>query len=101
MRVALFVTCLVDQLHPEVGRSTVRLLRRLGCHVSFPETQTCCGQPAFNAGFVRDARTAATALMDAFEGHEHVVTPSGSCAGMVHHGFEKLFAEDAALASRT
>ncbi len=100
MRVALFVTCLVDQLYPQVGVSTVRLLRRLGCSVTFPRAQTCCGQPAMNAGYTADARAAATAWLDAFEDAEWIVTPSGSCGGMVHHGFSSLFAADAALSAR-
>lgn len=100
MKVALFVTCLVDQLFPEVGVSTVRLLRRLGCEVAFPPAQTCCGQPAHNCGYAREARTLAAGMLEAFEGHEHVVTPSGSCAGMVQHAFPQLFADDARLAAR-
>ncbi len=107
MRVAIFVTCLVDQLCPEVGISMVRLLRRLGCTVDFPRGQTCCGQPAFNAGHHDEARVVARSLIDVLGHADHVVTPSGSCAGMVHHGFAALFAgEDTAarvrhLAERT
>lgn len=100
MKVALFVTCLVDQLFPEVGVSTVRLLRRLGCDVAFPPAQTCCGQPAHNCGYAREARTLAAGLVEAFEGYEHVVTPSGSCAGMVQHAFPQLFAGDVRRAER-
>jgi len=67
MNVSLFITCLADQVFPEVGVSTVRLLRRLGCTVDFPRAQTCCGQPLFNAGHVDDARAVARTLVDAFE----------------------------------
>lgn len=100
MNVALFVTCLVDQLFPQVGVSTVRLLRRLGCRVTFPEQQTCCGQPAWNSGYPDDARAGAAGLLDAFEDADCVVSPSGSCCGMVHHAYGELFQHDPALAER-
>jgi L-lactate dehydrogenase complex protein LldE len=100
MKVTLFVTCLVDQVRPEVGVATVRLLRRLGCEVAFPRAQTCCGQPFWNAGFRAEARAVARGLLDACEGAEAVVAPSGSCAGMVRHAFAGLFAGDPALEAR-
>lgn len=56
MKVSLFITCLADVFYPEVGRATVELLERLGCEVDFPVAQTCCGQPAFNSGFHREAK---------------------------------------------
>ena len=94
MKVSLFVTCLADQLSPRVGLATVKLLRRLGCEVAFPRAQVCCGQPAWNAGYAADARTVARGLLDAFAGAEHVVAPSGSCAGMIRHNYAELFAGD-------
>jgi L-lactate dehydrogenase complex protein LldE len=90
-RVSLFVTCLVDLLYPEVGESTVALLRDLGVSVDFPEGQTCCGQPAFNSGFPDDARPVAASLLDAMEGAEAVVSPSGSCTAMVRSYYPHLF----------
>jgi len=99
-KVALFITCIADQLFPDVGSATVRLLRRLGCDVSFPEAQACCGQPAFNSGYPDEARSAAERLLDAFEDAEFVVSPSGSCVGMAHHNYPRLFAGDAVLAER-
>ncbi len=100
IKVSLFITCLVDQLYPQVGVSMVRLLRRLGCTVEFPAAQTCCGQPAFNGGYVDEARSVARTMLDAFEDAEYVVTPSGSCAGMVHHYYPELFAGRSDLAKR-
>jgi L-lactate dehydrogenase complex protein LldE len=100
MNVSLFITCLADQVFPDVGVSTVRLLRRLGCTVDFPRAQTCCGQPLFNAGCVADARGVARTLVDAFEHSEHVVAPSGSCVGMVKHYFPEIFEGDPELAPR-
>jgi L-lactate dehydrogenase complex protein LldE len=91
-RVSLFVTCLVDLLFPEVGVSTVLLLRDLGFEVDFPRGQTCCGQPAFNSGFTAEARRTAATLLDAFEGADAVVAPSGSCVSMVRKHLPALFA---------
>jgi L-lactate dehydrogenase complex protein LldE len=105
-RVSLFVTCLVDLVHPEIGEATVELLRDLGLEVDVPRKQTCCGQPAFNAGFPEQARRIGRTLLDAFEGSGSVVAPSGSCAAMVRTSFPRLFAgtadeeRAAALASR-
>lgn len=95
MRVSLFVTCLVDQLWPSVGTSTVEVLRRAGCEVVFDERQTCCGQPAFNTGFRSDTRVLAQRFIEIFEESDTaaIVSPSGSCTAMVHH-FPELFPDD-------
>ncbi len=85
MTVSLFVTCLADLFYPEVAASAVRVLRRHGVRVSCPSGQTCCGQPAFNSGFHREARSVARSLVRALAGSERVVTPSGSCAAMLTH----------------
>ena len=94
MNVSLFITCIADQYFPHVGISTVRLLRQYGCTVHFPQTQTCCGQPAFNSGYVDEARRVARTLLDAFEQADYVVSPSGSCTGMVHHYYPELFQDE-------
>jgi L-lactate dehydrogenase complex protein LldE len=91
MRVSLFVTCLADVMYPQVGESVVRLLSRYGCKVDFPELQTCCGQPAFNSGYQDEAREVARNMIRAFEHSEYVVSPSGSCTGMIHHFYPYLF----------
>ena len=96
MKVSLFVTCLVDQLFPRVGLSTARLLRRLGCDVEAPRGQVCCGQPAFNSGYVPQARDVARSLVRTFEDAQYVVSPSGSCCGMIRHFYPGLFASEAA-----
>jgi L-lactate dehydrogenase complex protein LldE len=87
MRVALFITCFNDLLFPDVGRATVRLLRRLGVDVAFPEQQTCCGQMHFNTGYRDACVPLVRRFADAFAGFDAVVTPSASCAAMVrsHH----------------
>jgi L-lactate dehydrogenase complex protein LldE len=91
VRVGLFVTCLVDQVAPDTGRSALRLLEAAGCTVEFPEGQTCCGQPGFNAGFPDDARRLARHFAAVFEGYEAIVAPSGSCAAMVRRYYPTLF----------
>src|SRR5690625_4585453 len=93
MKVSLFITCLCDLLTPEVGKATVELLERFGCEVDFPETQTCCGQPAYNSGFEKNTKAAAKHMIKVFEDSEYVVSPSGSCAFMFH-AYEDLFADD-------
>lgn len=100
MKVSLFITCLADQFFPNVGVATVRLLRRHGCTVDFPRAQTCCGQPAFNSGYVDEARQVATTMLDAFDDADYVVSPSGSCVGMIHHYYPELFRDDAELLER-
>ncbi|MEJ2852431.1 MULTISPECIES: (Fe-S)-binding protein [unclassified Saccharothrix] len=85
MKVALMVTCVNDALFPETGKSVVRLLRRLGVEVGFPETQTCCGQPMVNTGYLDEAVTVVRTFAKAFDRYDAIVTPSGSCAGSVRH----------------
>jgi L-lactate dehydrogenase complex protein LldE len=90
-RVALFVTCVVDQLFPKVGMAMADVLERLGFEVAFPEAQTCCGQPAFNSGYRAEARAVARYFLDVFSGAEHIVVPSGSCTSMISHHYADLF----------
>lgn len=95
MKVALFVTCLVDQLCPNVGVAAVKVLRRAGCEVTFDERQTCCGQPAFNTGYRKEARKFAERFIEIFEDSDadFIVSPSGSCTAMVKH-FHEVFPDD-------
>jgi L-lactate dehydrogenase complex protein LldE len=94
MRVALFVTCLVDLFRPTVGFAAVKLLEDAGCTVEVPRRQTCCGQPAYNSGDRADAEAIALQVFDAFAGYDYVVAPSGSCAGMLRVHYTELFADD-------
>lgn len=100
IRVGLFVTCLVDLIRPSVGLAAVKLLRQAGCTVEVPRAQTCCGQPAYNSGDRADARAIARQVVDAFEGYDYVVAPSGSCAGMLRKHYPDLLADDPAYAQR-
>jgi L-lactate dehydrogenase complex protein LldE len=93
--VALFITCLTDQFYPRVGIAVTKILEKLGCTVTFPELQTCCGQPFFNNGFHPEARALAERMIGVFEGSDYIVTPSGSCCAMVREQFHELFAGDA------
>jgi L-lactate dehydrogenase complex protein LldE len=108
MKVALMITCLGDAFRPEAGVATVRLLRRIGVAVEFPEAQTCCGQPFFNSGYPKQAQDLARHTIRTFERAERVVAPSGSCAAMVKVEYPELFHDDSewharavALAART
>ncbi|HQR69202.1 MAG TPA: (Fe-S)-binding protein [Burkholderiaceae bacterium] len=91
MRVALFVTCLVDAIRPEIGFSVVKLLEAAGCEVVVPETQTCCGQPAYNSGDSATARALAEKVLREFDGFDYVVIPSGSCGGQIKLQYIELF----------
>jgi len=93
-RVSLFVTCIVDQVFPNVGIAMTQILERLGYQVDFPEAQTCCGQPAFNSGYPGEARTMARHFLDVFRDAEYIVVPSGSCTSMIAHHYEDIFREE-------
>jgi L-lactate dehydrogenase complex protein LldE len=85
MRVALMVTCINDAMFPDTGRAVVTLMRRLGVEVEFPAAQTCCAQPMVNTGYLDEAVPVVRNFVNAFEGYDAVVTPSGSCAGSARH----------------
>ncbi|MGN6147726.1 MAG: (Fe-S)-binding protein, partial [Rhizomicrobium sp.] len=93
-RVGLFVTCLVDLMRPSVGFAAVKLLEQAGCEVIVPEAQTCCGQPAWNSGADKDAAAIVRAVVDAFEGFDYVVAPSGSCGGMISKHYTEALRDD-------
>lgn len=97
MRVQLFGTCMVDAFFPEVGDASVQLLKHCGVEVSYPYGQTCCGQPAYNAGYRAEAKAAAEHFLSLFTGNDPIVTPSGSCAAMVKHHYPELFQDDPKL----
>ncbi len=94
MRVALYVTCLVDLMRPSVAFASLRLLEAAGCEVIVPEGQTCCGQPAWSAGERALAVDLAKKAIAELEGYDHVVIPSGSCADQLRNVYPQLFADD-------
>ncbi len=99
-RVALFVTCLVDLFRPSIGFAAVKLLEDAGCTVDVPSLQVCCGQPAYNTGDRATTRAIAVQVIEAFEGYDAVVAPSGSCGGMLSHHYPGLFDDDPAMKAR-
>jgi L-lactate dehydrogenase complex protein LldE len=108
MKVQLLATCLIDSLFPEVGEAAVEVLSKAGTAVEFPAGQTCCGQPALNAGMLDEARAMAVHTLEVFDGDRLVVVPSGSCADTIKHryldlvrGDRKLEAKAQSLAERT
>ena len=91
MNVQLFIPCFVDQLYPQTAFNMVKVLEKLGCTVEYNTNQTCCGQPAFNAGFWDDAKDVCTKFIKDFKGADYVVAPSASCVGFVRNYYQKLF----------
>jgi L-lactate dehydrogenase complex protein LldE len=107
MRVQIFIPCFIDQLYPNVAFSMVKVLERAGCVVTYNSNQTCCGQPAFNAGFWGEAKDVCKKFLKDFAGTDYIIAPSASCVGFVKNYYQKLFensvndAEVKALAART
>jgi L-lactate dehydrogenase complex protein LldE len=91
MDVQLFVPCFMDQLYPDTAFNTIKVLEKAGCRVKYNENQTCCGQPAFNAGFREEARAICSKFLKDFSGNDIIVTPSASCAGFIRNYYSLLF----------
>jgi L-lactate dehydrogenase complex protein LldE len=91
MRVQIFVPCFIDQLYPQTAMNMVKILEKAGCEVSYNPNQTCCGQPAFNAGFWEDAKDVCAKFLKDFDGNDVIVGPSASCVGFVKNYYSRLF----------
>ncbi|MFL5742227.1 MAG: (Fe-S)-binding protein [Flavisolibacter sp.] len=91
MKVQIFIPCFVDQLYPHTAFNMVKILEKVGCEVSYNTSQTCCGQPAFNAGFWDDARDVCSKFLKDFDAQSVIVAPSASCVGFVRNYYSKLF----------
>lgn len=91
MTVQLFIPCFVDQLYPQTAFNMVKVLEKAGVEVDYNGEQTCCGQPAFNAGFRDEARDVCTKFLKDFGGHDYVVAPSASCVGFVRNYYSTMF----------
>ncbi len=91
MNVQIFIPCFVDQLYPSVGFNMVKVLQKAGCTVTYNANQTCCGQPAFNAGFHGEAKEVCSKFIKDFSGSDYIVAPSASCVGFVRNYYSKLF----------
>lgn len=99
-KVTLFIQCLVDTMFPEAGVAMLTTFDRLGIDYDYPIEQTCCGQPAYNSGYRKEALAAARHFIEIFENSEIIVCPSGSCVHMVRHHYRLLFKEDPAMLAR-
>jgi len=93
MRVTLFIPCLIDQFHPQVGKNVVRILKKLGVEVDYTDEHTCCGQPFFNAGYWKKAIPLAKKTIKAFRNANIVIAPSGSCVAMMRKHYMELFSD--------
>lgn len=91
MTVQLFVPCFIDQLYPRTAFNMVKVLEKAGCKVEYNQNQTCCGQPAYNAGFREDSKAVCTKFLKDFEGAEFIVAPSASCVGFIRNYYPKIF----------
>jgi L-lactate dehydrogenase complex protein LldE len=91
MNVQIFIPCFIDQLYPSVAFNMVKVLRKAGCSVEYNTNQTCCGQPAFNAGFWNESKEVCTKFISDFSGDDYIVAPSASCVGFVRNYYGKLF----------
>jgi len=99
IKVQLFIPCFVDQLYPHTGFNMVKVLEKAGCEVSYNSAQTCCGQPAFNAGFWDDARIVCDKFLVDFNKDSYIVAPSASCVGFVRNYYPKLFENSSQLSN--
>jgi len=91
MNVQLFIPCFVDQLYPDTAFNMIKVLEKAGCTVSYNANQTCCGQPAFNAGFWDESKSVCSKFLKDFQGSDYIVAPSASCVGFVRNYYSKLF----------
>jgi L-lactate dehydrogenase complex protein LldE len=96
MTVQLFIPCFVDQLYPNTAFNMIKVLEKCGCTVSYNTNQTCCGQPAYNAGFWNDAKDVCSKFIKDFSGSDYIVAPSASCVGFVRNYYTKIF-DDSSL----
>jgi L-lactate dehydrogenase complex protein LldE len=97
MNVQLFIPCFVDQLYPSTAFNMVKILEKAGCTVTYNQNQTCCGQPAFNAGFWEESKAVCAKFINDFDGEDYIVAPSASCVGFVRNYYTKLFADSSRL----
>jgi L-lactate dehydrogenase complex protein LldE len=98
MQVSVFIPCFVDQLFPQTGFNMVKVLEKFGCTIKYNPNQTCCGQPAFNAGYWSDCKPVASKFMNDLADAEYIVAPSGSCVGFVRNYYERVLEDNQAAA---
>lgn len=91
MNVHVFIPCFIDQLYPTAGFNTIKVLEKAGCTVTYNLEQTCCGQPAFNAGYWGESREVCNKFINDFSGADHIVVPSASCSGFIKNYYSKIY----------
>jgi L-lactate dehydrogenase complex protein LldE len=96
MKIQIFIPCFIDQLYPQTAFNMVKVLQKAGCEVNYNTNQTCCGQPAFNAGFWDESRAVCNKFLKDFDTADYIVSPSASCVGFVRNYYTKIF-DDASL----
>lgn len=94
MKVQLFIPCYIDQLYPQTGQNTLKILQKVGCEVIYNPNQTCCGQPAFNSGYWGESKALAEKFFNDYNPNIPIVSPSGSCTGFIKRHYAKLFANE-------
>lgn len=97
MKVQLFIPCFVDQIYPQTAFNMVKVLEKAGCEVAYNTNQTCCGQPAFNAGFCDESKAVAEKFLKDFDNTEYIVAPSASCVGFIRNYYSTLFTDETTL----
>ena len=97
MKVQIFIPCFVDQLYPQTAFNMVKVLEKAGCNVAYNTNQTCCGQPAFNAGFCNESKAVAEKFIKDFDSSDYVVAPSASCVGFIRNYYKTLFDDETTL----
>jgi L-lactate dehydrogenase complex protein LldE len=100
MKVAAFVPCYIDQFYPNTAFNFIKVLQKAGCTVNYNPEQTCCGQPAYNSGYWKEAKTLAVKFTDDFKNDDIIVAPSASCTGFIKNNYQKLFADDSNMLSK-
>ncbi len=94
MNVAAFIPCFIDQFYPETAANFIKVLQKSGCTVAYNPAQTCCGQPAFNSGYWKEAKSLAVKWLNDFSNAELIVSPSASCTGFIRNNYSKLFGDE-------
>ncbi|MFW6277044.1 MAG: (Fe-S)-binding protein [Prolixibacteraceae bacterium] len=101
MKVQLFIPCFIDQFYPQTAINCVKILEKAGCRIHYNPEQTCCGQPAFNSGYWKEAKSLALKFISDFPGDEVIVSPSASCTGFIKNYYQKLFEDDGKLKTQS
>jgi L-lactate dehydrogenase complex protein LldE len=91
MIVDLFIPCFIDQVYPDTALNMVKILEKVGCGVNYNPEQTCCGQPAFNAGYRDECKEVGEKFIREFQNDRYIVTPSASCSGFVKNYYPEMF----------